>query len=637
MINEIFLPDTLQQQYQCANTSHILTGLNRVNIFVGPNNSGKSRLLRGLYNEPFKYHLSDQDFRKWRSLAEDAYEQVSKYLMEIRMDDVASRVNSGVKGKLRTITETLNQGGLPGELNALQQLESLIKEFQTFQCTGGSHLPGETGSQFDAEGISRRFQQLAANFANQIPASVTDFSLPNFQKTYVPILRGLRPVQINGGDGFQFTDHVDNYKNRTAEDYFIKSVKSREEKQKVADNLSIVTGLSLYEEVKRMMLGTIEQRDRLKDFETFLSQSFFDGQALNLIPQFGSDCLLVTLNKVDRPIYALGDGIQNLIILLYPTFFHADKSLLCFIEEPEISLHPGMQRLFIDTIMREEFTNVQFFLTTHSNHFLDMTLDHSRISIYNFQKQDFGSSSTYSVVNTDNEDIKLLDALGVRNSSLFISNCTIWVEGITDRLYLNKYMDLLQREEFGNDYETKRLKEDLHYSYIEYGGANLVHYAFDDKEQWEKIQALKICSKILLVMDEDSAYQDNTSFKYNRIQELKEELGDRLVVLPCREIENTLSAKVLKAVIRKMEGKAELDFSNFTEQDYKDVYLGDFIHENFTGIKRRYRNHKGSGTVRDKVGFCRKALDEVKSVDDLSGSASTVGLQILHFIRSQNH
>jgi hypothetical protein len=585
MINEIFLPESLNTQYQCHNFPHILSGLNRVNVFIGPNNSGKSRLLRGLYNEEFKYRLSDQDFRKWHSIAEGLYELLGRYMMEIRMKDIDSRSNPGIMGKLGAIKRTLALGGLPSELNALQELDLLIKELQTFQCSGGTHIPGENGSQFDTEGISRRVQQLAQNYAGKIPTSVTDISLPSFQKTYVPILRGLRPVQLNGTEGFHFTDHVDNYKNRTAGDYFLTSVKSREEKQKVTDSLNIVTGLSLYDEVKRMMLGTIEQRDRLKDFETFLSQSFFDGQVVNLIPHIDSDCLLVTINKVDRPIYALGDGVQNLIILLYPIFFHADKSLLCFIEEPEISLHPGMQRLFIDTIMREEFTNIQFFLTTHSNHFLDMTLDHGRISIYNFQKQYSGSAATYSVTNTNNEDLKLLDALGVRNSSVFISNCTIWVEGITDRLYLNRYIDLLQREEFGSDYETRRFKEDLHYSYIEYGGANLAHYAFDDKEQWEKIQALKISSKILLVMDEDGAYQDNTSFKFKRIQELKEQLGDRLVVLPCREIENTLSVTILKSLIQNMEGKEDLFFSPFTEENYKNVYLGDFIHENVSGIK----------------------------------------------------
>lgn len=266
-----------------------------------------------------------------------------------------------------------------------------------------------------------------------------------------------------------------------------------------------------------------------------------------------------------------------------------------------------------------------------------MTLDHGNISIYNFQRQQAGPATTFSVTNTQNEDIKLLDTLGVRNSSMFISNCTVWVEGVTDRLYLNRYMDLLQQEEFLDNYETKRLKEDLHFSYIEYGGANLVHYAFDDEEQWEKIQALKISSKILLVMDDDGASQDGSSFKHTRIQELKQQLGDRLVVLPCREIENTLSAEVLKSVIQKKEGKVELTFPSFTEESYKNIYLGDFIHQNVTGIKKNYRVDKGTGTISDKVGFCRRALEEIKSVNDLSASAINVGRQILSFIRTQNN
>ncbi|HEY4289653.1 MAG TPA: hypothetical protein VGN00_21275 [Puia sp.] len=284
MISEIYLPSALQQQYQCADINQVLIGLNRVNIFIGPNNSGKSRLLRGLYKETFKYHLAEQDFRKWRTLAADVHEQVSKYLLEIRMQDIASLACPGIKSKLGTIKDTLIEGGLPGEFNALQELESFIKDLQTFKCTGGSHLPGEGGNHFNVEGISRRIQQLAANYSDQIPASVIDFSLPNFKKTYIPILRGLRPMQIDDSEGFHFSDRFDNYKNRTLGDYFLAGIKSGTEKANAANSMQVVTGLRLYDEVKRMKLGTIEQRDRLEAFETFLSQSFFDGQAVNLIP-----------------------------------------------------------------------------------------------------------------------------------------------------------------------------------------------------------------------------------------------------------------------------------------------------------------------------------------------------------------
>ncbi len=38
-------------------------------------------------------------------------------------------------------------------------------------------------------------------------------------------------------------------------------------------------------------------------------------------------------------------------------------------------------------------------------------------------------------------DRDLLASLGVKPSSVYLANCTIWVEGITDRLYITKYME----------------------------------------------------------------------------------------------------------------------------------------------------------------------------------------------------
>jgi AAA15 family ATPase/GTPase len=78
MISEIYLPEELRQQYNLSENCYVLSGINRINIFIGPNNSGKSRLLRGLYSKSFKYHLAEQDFLKWRSIAESIYEKVSE-------------------------------------------------------------------------------------------------------------------------------------------------------------------------------------------------------------------------------------------------------------------------------------------------------------------------------------------------------------------------------------------------------------------------------------------------------------------------------------------------------------------------------------------------------------------------------
>ena len=55
-----------------------------------------------------------------------------------------------------------------------------------------------------------------------------------------------------------------------------------------------------------------------------------------------------------------------------------------------------------------------------------------------------------------------MDSLGVRNSSVFLANSTIWIEGITDRLYLKKYMEVYQREMFNRGQIKKIYEEDKH-------------------------------------------------------------------------------------------------------------------------------------------------------------------------------
>ena len=74
--------------------------------------------------------------------------------------------------------------------------------------------------------------------------------------------------------------------------------------------------------------------------------------------------------------------------MTYPLFFNKGKNLKIYIEEPDVYLHPGFQRILIETLLNTKgFEDFQYFFTTHSNHFLDMTLDYKEISVYKFTKE----------------------------------------------------------------------------------------------------------------------------------------------------------------------------------------------------------------------------------------------------------
>ncbi len=308
-----------------------------------------------------------------------------------------------------------------------------------------------------------------------------------------------------------------------------------------------------------------------------------------------------------------------------------DKRLLVFCEEPELYLHPSLQRTLLTVL--HQFPDNQYFLTTHSNHFLDLTLDFIDVSVYTFQKgleqvQSDERNARFEIENITNEDNRSLELLGVRNSSVFLSNCTIWVEGITDRRYFRAYLTLYQDS---LPTEARRFQEDLHYSFLEYGGANITHFSFLDATP-DPIVVERLCSKLFLVTDEDNAKGDKAA----RHDELKEKLKERYYCLECKEVENLLPPHIIKAVVKKYEEK-EPEFNEFEQEDYKQVSLGGFIDGRVLKTTRtRKAAYAKDNTLRDKTDFCRKAVPEMKSFDDLSAEAQDIAKRLYSFIAKNN-
>lgn len=345
-----------------------------------------------------------------------------------------------------------------------------------------------------------------------------------------------------------------------------------------------------------------------------------------------------------KNIFELGDGIQSLIILTFPLFKYLEENLLLFIEEPELYLHPGMQRKFIEIIMDEQFVHHQFFFTTHSNHFLDMTLDIDRVSVYKFKKE-LGEHSgdpteeidaTFSIENVSNEKQSVLQELGVRNSAVLLSNCTIWVEGITDRFYIRHFLKVFQKS---ND-KLKQFKEDIHYSFVEYSGGNITHWSFldDDKteldERHASMNAEKICSTLFLISDKDG------DDKRPRQDKLKNVLGERYYCLECKEIENILSADTIREVITEYEGGTleHLNNEDFTQEEYRNEHLGTYINKLLPDEVRQRRGSYAakSGTIVNKLDFCKRAINHITNYDQLSEEAKKLTQAIYNFIKVHN-
>ena len=122
--------------------------------------------------------------------------------------------------------------------------------------------------------------------------------------------------------------------------------------------------MQFYENVKNYLLGDLEQRKIISDYEKYLSKTFFDNEPVVIIPKINDDVLTVRIGEEEYKIYELGDGIQSIILITFPLFLYLDKakstSILVFIEEPEVGLHPKLQRKLIKTLLDDKFENYQF-------------------------------------------------------------------------------------------------------------------------------------------------------------------------------------------------------------------------------------------------------------------------------------
>ncbi|MCA6527337.1 MAG: AAA family ATPase [Pseudanabaena sp. M135S2SP2A07QC] len=436
--------------------------------------------------------------------------------------------------------------------------------------------------------------------------------------------------------------HKNFYGERTKWDYFKNS-------DSFTEKMQIFTGLELYQSLKEKLLGEPEERKLVKEFEDFLSIKFFENKPVTLIPKEKSPKVInIKIGNEDQyPIYELGDGLQNLIICTFNIFTEKQRCLF-FIEEPDMFMHPSMQRSFLEVL--SEYDQHQYFITSHSNHFLDMTIDFANISVFHFSKHE-DTQPQFHIRPSSPRDREILLDLGVRNSSVFITNATIWVEGITDRLYLKaymkKYIDELEHSDPEKYSELIKLKEDYHYSFVEYQGANLTHWSFDPDEDDDeyKIRAKSICGHAFLIADGDIG----SHLKGDRKAVYEKMLGERFLVLQVKEIENLIPVEILKKVVAEKFKKYEGNIERIKYKDYAkpDTPIGRYLDRLlkaipegktiFAAINKSKSKSEGSGTIKSKSPFCDDAIRFMQNSEwTLTDDLKDICVNIFKHIITQN-
>lgn len=566
--------------------SWLLESSRQMIFFIGPNNCGKSRKVRWLYRV-----INDSlifDFKNSALLG--AIEEIELILGAMASGELPPYSVWILDMDIQKLIDKL-ASWKDKPLNLIELRKEILSSCVKYGRLDDFKKRVEWSEKF-ASWLKNRFK------ISDIDGIHSVNSPKNWSKLYIPILRGLRGVSSN-----------DVFAMRTESDYFSDLDETEFE---------IFTGHDLYKELVEQLLGSYKKRQKVRDYEKYLSENFFFGNDISLVPMADKDVVYVKEgDDQDRPIYDLGDGIQSIILLTYKVFM-AEQPTMFFIEEPEQHLHAGLQRTLVETFARHK--QHMFFMTTHSNNFLDLAQERDDVSIQQVRRE-----NGETVVQPSLDYGKTLAELGVRASSVLLANCSIWVEGITDKYYLRaflkKYIDDLKDKN-----ESSRLKsfhENLHYVFVEYQGSNITHWDFSDQGSDDQTEtpAKRLNRNILLIADND------IDGKGERIKTLEEALEDAFHLLKYKEIENHIPFNILIKTAKKRwksfnqtDGCSIEKMDNLTEEHFKStengigVILEDCV-DKPDDLKRDFYATK-SGTIKDKVKFCQTAVAIMQESED---------------------
>lgn len=603
--------------------------LSKVNLFTGANNSGKSLVIREIIKEIDKLEYPHKSIIDLINLSLDEAQVSINNILKKHYADSFQLNNNLYLSRDGLINEIKHYNGT--ELVSIY-ISNLTKYFSNHNVDI-RYLINQGSSR---SGINNTEQENYRNTLKKIEEILVDkiiklTSTIDYSIVYIPTIRSLR----------KYNNNINFLKEKTKSEY------------NFSDKISIENGQNLYEDIKSRILNFDRETKRVEDYENFLSENFFQGKRVKIKPIEQLNELSIRIGKEkEKPIYELGDGLQMIVILTFPLFLY-DRGILA-IEEPEIFVHPGLQKKLMDIFINHERSkNFQFFIATHSNHIIDSSNLSDKTSLFGVSKylKDENLNDeiepNFIIRNLNHEGNSALSLLGVSNSSVYLSNCTIWIEGISDMLYINTYIkEYLKNDGINSKYKIcKKFQEGIHYSYVFSGGDNIIHYDFSDnvsiEELSKKIVVKNLCGRAMVIVDDDNKKNKR------RKEEFFETLGGRFLTLEVIEIENLLSNETIVNTIKTFPSWSNETFnsSNFlTPNKVAKMRLGTYIDTHLTkGINKAGKKKFSvsnptkaeSVTINCKTEFANKAVPHI-SYSNMTEYSKKLVENILDFIISNN-
>lgn len=402
-----------------------------MNIIIGHNNSGKSNILSFIHNRLHQFtHPGKVDVT---NIQTDINHKSQSATFEVAL---GLRLHGIIRDEIG------KHGGKP---NLAAALEGILAqdEFPTYNSLKWFHFEGKLKIQEYPKLTTKYFLELLQKTddgTNQAWNSLMNATgvggNPKSAHTRAELLQSISPSNLLGQPCILVPA--------------FRSVGSAE-----TDPIDY-SGLGLTKRLFQLQSPTYQKKHEevlFRNIQKFV-QNVLENDTASIRVSHDQTQILVQMNNEQLPLTALGTGIHELIILGVVASL-VSNSIVC-IEEPELHLHAGLQRKLMAHLSA---TSNQYFITTHSAHILDTP------NAALFHVEYVEGSTRVQQIQTNQKRYEVCSDLGYKASDIVQANCVIWVEGPSDRIYINHWISKGDNE----------LVEGVHYSIMFYGGALRKH------------------------------------------------------------------------------------------------------------------------------------------------------------------